>query len=67
MLLVNISMVTTHKDLLFQVIGGSERVLDCQLALEGGINDKSVHHLIEDLFRLCNISSHWLHYYFAVV
>jgi ABC-type antimicrobial peptide transport system ATPase subunit len=28
MLLVIISMVTTHKDLLFQVIAGSERILD---------------------------------------
>jgi hypothetical protein len=40
--------------------------MTCQLAVEG-INDKSVHHLIENLFQVCKISSWWVHYHFTAV
>jgi hypothetical protein len=31
--------------------------MTCQLAVEEGINDKSVHYLIENLFWVCKMSS----------
>lgn len=68
MLLGIISMMTTHKDLLFKsLLEVNVYWMTCQLAVEGGVNDKTVHHLIENLFQLCKISSHGVQYHFTIV
>jgi len=62
-----ISMMITHKDLLLKsLLKVNTYWMTCQLAVEG-INDKSVHHLIENLFQVCKISSWWVHYHFTAV
>lgn len=62
-----ISMMTTHKDLLLKsLLEVNMYWMTRQLAVEG-INDKSVHHLIENVFQVCKISSRWVHYHFTIV
>jgi hypothetical protein len=68
MLLGIISMVTTHKNLLLKsLLEVNMYWMTCQLAVEEGINDKSMHHLFKNLFWICKISSHWVQYHFTVV
>lgn len=62
-----IGMMITHKDsLLNSLLEVNMYWMTCQLAVEG-INDKSVHYLIENLLQVCKISSWWVQYHFTVV
>ena len=64
LLLGIISLMTAHKDLLLKsLLEVNIYWMTCQLAVEG-INDKSGHHLIENLFWVCKISSQWVQYHF---